>query len=333
MKTKKTIATLFIVGGLTCVTHAEFGVSAGSSLNYKAKFRSAPAVQLRATNPGAAVADTDHYYDDGYNLTDSSSTGVGVLDTTYWGYQNGSQYDPAGDGGNGTIRMNSSRTTIDSGSSSEREEDMQPALEVYWQTDLTQNKYWNFGVRAALRWQNIRIENSSVSGTTIDTISDTYSLNGSIPPGAPFTGVLDGWGYATLGDTPTRLQTSGAGPSVLATRELNANLFGLDVGPTVSLNIIENLSVAASAGGTVAWMQSDFSYSDGALARGSSSDGKCLFGAYMGVDLKYKFSERWGVFVGAAYNLLQDFDQEYGGRSAELQFGSSYTVRTGIFFQ
>ena len=333
MKNNTVISMFLIAGGLAGAACAELGVSAGASFNTKAKFRSAPAAQPRANNPGADAADTDHYYDDGYNRTDSSSAGAGVLDTTYWGYRNASQYDPLGDGGNGTITMNSSRTTIDANSSSEMSEDIQPALEVYWQTDLTDNKRWNFGVRAALRWQNIRINNRVQYGTTIDTISDTYSLNGSTPPGAPFDGVLDGWGYALLGDTPDRAETSAAGASVAATRKLNANLFGLDVGPTASLNIIEDLSVAASAGGTVAWMQSSFSYSDGDLASGGSTDGKCLLGVYTGIDLRYKFSNRWGVFAGASYNLLQDFDQHADGRSAELQFGGSYTVRTGIFFQ
>lgn len=325
---------LLIAGGLTGSAHAELGVSAGASFNYKAKFNSASAVQPRAKNPGADAADTDHYYDDGYNRTDTDSATPGVLDTTFWGYTSETQYyNPPGEPSKRTITMNSSRTTIDAGSSSERDEEIQPALEVYWQTDLTENTRWNFGVRAALRWQNIRLNNHTLYSTTRDTISDTYSLNGNVPPLAPFDGVKDGWGYPLLGDVPDREETTEAGPSVLATRKLNANLFALDVGPTASLNIIENLSAAASAGGTVAWMQSDFSYSDGTLASGDSSDGKCLFGAYVGIDLRYKFSERWGVFAGAAYNLLQDFDQEAEGRSAELRFGDCYTVRAGVFFQ
>jgi hypothetical protein len=325
MKNKKIISVLIIAGGLTGAASAELGVSAGASFNYKAKFRSAPATQLRANDPGDPVGGTDHFYDDGYNRVDISENDGS--ETWYWGYENASQHV------NDTITMNSSRTTIDAGSSSERQEDVQPALEVYWQTDLTENKRWNFGVRAALRWQNIRINNRVLYGTTVDTISDTYSHGtGLLIPDAPYEGSYAGPGIV-LGDTPNRDTSSAAGPQVLATRKLNANLFGLDVGPTASLNIIENLSVAASAGGTVAWMQSSFSYSDGDLASGGSTDGKCLLGVYTGIDLRYKFSERWGVFAGAAYSLLQDFDQKTDGRSAELQFGASYTVRAGIFFQ
>jgi hypothetical protein len=333
MKKNTIIPIILIAGVFAGPARAELGVSAGASFNYRAKFRSAAAAQPRARNPGADAADTDHYYDDGYNRTDSSSALPGVLDTTYWGYDNPSQYDPLGDGGNGTVTMNSSRTTVDAGSSSETGDGIQPALEIYWRTDLTENERWNFGLRAALRWQNIRINNRAMYNTTVDTVSDTYSLNGSVPPGSPFSGVLDGWGYALLGDDPDRAGTAAAGPRVLATRKINANLFGLDLGPTASLRIIEDLSAVASAGGTVAWMQSDFSYSDGGLASGNSSDGKCLFGAYVGIDLQYKFTERWGVFAGAACSLLQDFDQRADGRSAELQFGGSYTVRAGIFFQ
>lgn len=332
MKNNKIISMLLAAGGLAGAAHAEFGASAGASFNYKAKFHSAMAIQPRAFNPGAPTADTDHYYDDGYNRTDSASTTPGVFDTTFWGYQDASQYDPLGDSGNGTIKMNSSQTTINEVSSSDTQEDAQPAMEVYWQTDLTQNERWNVGVRVALRWQSIEFDNHATYGTTIDTISDTYSLNGISPPG-PFSGVLDGWGYAWLSDIPVRSTSTAAGPSVVATRKLDANLFGCDAGPTLAVNVTKKLRAVLSAGGTVAWMQSEFSYSDGALASGSSTDGKCLLGAYLGADVQYQIGKRWGVFAGAAFTKLQDFDQQVDGRSAELQFGESYTLRTGVFFR
>jgi hypothetical protein len=332
-KPLKKATILFVTGCLAGLVRAEFGVSAGASFNYKANFKSSAITLPRAFDPGTTAAGTDHFYDDGYNRVDSSGNLGGQ--TTYWGYQDSvSQYNPLGDGGNGTITMNSSQTTLAAGSSSEDQSELQPAMEVYWQQDLTENKKWNLGVRVASRWQRIELANRALSGTTYTRISDTYSLGGSPVPADPYSGPFSGWPLTTLDDSPlTRTLSSGIGPAISTTRKLDANIFALDVGPTASLNIIDNLSAAASAGGTVAWIQSDFSYSDGTLASGNSSDGKCLFGAYVGIDLRYKFSERWGVFAGAAYNLLQDFYQEAEGRSAELQFGNSYTVRAGIFFQ
>lgn len=302
---KKTTIVLFAAGCLAGTSHAEFGVSAGASFNYKANFRS-------SVNSGAAVAGADHFYDDGYNRVDSS--GNAGNQTTYWGYQNASQYDPAGDGGNGTITMHSTMN------SSESQEEAQPALEIYWQHDFTENERWNIGVRTAVRWQRIEIDN------TATTIADAYSLGGIIPPGAPFDGSFAG-PNAVLSDTPVRTLTAGA------TRTIDANLFGFDFGPTLSLTLTEKLRLTASVGGTVAWIRSDFSYSDGTLASGSDTKQDWLLGTYAGADLQYQIGEHWGIFAGAAYTCLQDFNQQAGDRSAELEFGDSYTLRSGLFFQ
>ena len=319
----KIIPTLLIAAGLTRAACAEFGASAGATFNYKADFRSAAAVQPRATQPRAATAGVDHFYDDGYNRVDSS--GNFGNETTYWGYQNASQ-----DNG-GSITMNSAQTTIDANGSSGSQEEAQPALEIYWQKDLTANERWNFGLRTALRWQRIELDNRAAYSTTVETISDTYSYTG-IPPGAPFNGSFSGPNFL-LSDIPVRNTSSVPGAAIVANRTLDADLFGFDLGPTLSLNLTKKLRAVVSAGGTVAWMQSDFAYRDGALASGSDTKEDWLLGAYVGADLQYQIGEHWGIFGGAAYNRLQNFDQQVDGRSAELQFGDSYTLRTGLFFQ
>ena len=240
-KMNKIILTLLVAGGLTAAVRAEFGISAGASFNYKADFRSAPVVLPRASDPGAATAGVDHLYDDGYNRVDSS--GNFGNETTYWGYQNAAQNN-----GGGSITMNSAQTTLDANGSSGSQDEAQPALEVYWQQDITSNKYWNVGFRTAVRWQRIELDNRAVYGTTIETISDTYSYTG-ILPGAPFDGSFAGPNFL-LGDIPLRNTSSAPGASIVASRTLDANLFGFDLGPTLSLNITKKLRAVVSAGGT-----------------------------------------------------------------------------------
>jgi hypothetical protein len=318
----KNSITLFVL--FFCLTaRAEFGVSAGASFNYKANFRNVAESQGSATDPGAAVAGVDHFYDDGYNRVDSS--GNAGNQTTYWGYQNASQ-----DNG-GSITMNSAQTIIDAQSSSGEQNEAQPALEIYWQQDLTENDRWNVGLRAALRWQRIELDSRAAYTTTTETISDTYGYTG-IPPGAPFDGSFSGPNFL-LGDTPSRVTSYAPGASFSAQRSIDANLFGFDFGPTLSLTLTEKLRLTASVGGTVAWIHSDFSYRDGTFSSGSDTKEDWLLGAYAGADLQYQVGEHWGVFAGAAYTRLQSFDQQAGGRSAELEFGDSYTLRSGLFFQ
>jgi len=323
---KKLITLLAVVSVLTA--HAEFGVSGEATFNYKADFRTVAQPQGRANDPGAAVAGTDHVYDDGYSRVDAAGNwdrGTGNSQTTYWGYQNISQ-----DNG-GSLTMNSSQNIIDAQQSSGQQSEDQSAIEIYWQEDLTHNERWNIGLRAAIRWQRIEFNNADVYSTTIETISDTYPYSG-ILPGAPFNGSYGGPNF-TLQDAPTRIITTAAGAMIHSTQEIDADIFGLDFGPTLSFDLTEKLRFTGSLGGTVAWIDSEFSYTDGAFAQNSNSESDWLFGAYASADLSYLIGERWGIFGGAAYTRLEDFDQQVDGRSAELQFGDSYTVRAGFFFR
>jgi len=319
--------TLFLVG-VTGTALAEFGISAGGSFNYKADFRSKAVVQPRATNPGADPATNpkeDRVYDDGYVLLDNIP---GLPDLTrFYGYDDYSQVNDSA----GTITMNSAQTTMDAQSSSGSQEEVQPAVEMYWQTDLTENDRWNFGIRTALRWQRVELDNRTLYSATLDTITDTYTYTGTILPHVGSGG--GGIGMPSINDTPTRTTTSSAGPSIVVARNLDANLFAFDFGPTLSYNLSEKLRLTASVGGTVAWVHSEFSYEDGDFARGRDTEEDWLLGAYAGADLQYQIGERWGIFGGAAYTRLENFEQEVDGRSAELQFDDSYTLRVGIFIR
>ncbi|MFC1467425.1 hypothetical protein ACFLQY_01865 [Verrucomicrobiota bacterium] len=316
----KTAVILLAAGYLSGIAHAEFGISAGASFNFKASFRSTSYQQEIQNDPGTATAGTDHFYDDGYNRVDNSGN-VGNL-TSFWGYQNASQDDGAGN-----IIMSSSRTTYEASASSVDQSEAQPAIELYWQKDLTENKPWDLGLRVALLWQHIEIENRSVTGATTETISDSYAYTAQ-PPSAPFNGSFTGPNYL-LSDIPTRSITYTSDAGMLTTSEIDADLFTLKFGPTLSCELTEKVRLTASAGGAVAWIDSDFSYSSG--SRDSKTD--WLFGAYAGADIQYLVGKRWGIFSGAAYTLLENFDQQAGDRSVELQFDDSYTLRAGIFFK
>jgi len=320
----KQIITLLLF--LSCGSAlAEFGVSAGASFNFKADFQTAAQPQGFANDAGAdaAGAGADHIYDDGYNRVDSSDN-AGNL-TTYWGYDNASQ-----DHG-GSITMNSAQTILDAQSSSGEQNDAQPALELYWQTDLTTNERWNIGIRAALRWQRVDLDSRAVYSSTVETISDTYAYAG-IVPGASFDGSFAGPNFL-LSDDPSRSITFADGASFAASRTLEADLFAFDLGPTLSFDFTEKLRLTGSIGGTVAWIDSEFNYSDERFSEGKDSKQDWLFGAYASADLSYQIGEHWGLFGGAAYTRLQDFDQQVDGRSTELQFGDSYTLRAGLFFR
>jgi len=47
----------------------------------------------------------------------------------------------------------------------------------------------------------------------------------------------------------------------------------------------------------------------------------CSNGPYVSATLRYDFTERWGVYVGAQFQSLTGLDQSIGSRTARLDQG------------
>lgn len=318
------VTIVWSAGCMFGTARAEVGLSLGLSFGQKASFSSEQLTVPRATDPGAATAGIDHFYDDGFNRVDSS--GNFANQTTFWGYQNDSQYDASG---SGTITMNSTETTVGPSRSSGTGDGL-PSLELYWQKNFSENERWNYGIKLAGRWQRIKVDGSSASDSTMEIISDTYELNGVIPPSAPFEGSYAG-PNAFLGDTPTRNITTTAGDLLQSSRTVEGHLLGFDFGPSASVSLSERFDVTGSLGGTLAYAHSTFSYRDGNVASGSTSDNDWLLGLYAGADLQYRVGDDWGIFGGTFYNYLQGLTQEVDNRKAELDFDGVFGIRIGFY--
>lgn len=322
---------LLLIASSVVTVNGELGIGFGSSFNYEASFKSAQNVMPYANEPGAATAGVNHEYDDGFNRVDStgnSDRGTGTTLTTYWGYQNASQYDASG---SGTITMNSARTLVDVAETSATS-DAAPVVEVFWNKDFSQNDHWNYGMRVAVRWQNVKVKNSVSSSTTTETTSDAFQLNGVIPPGASYAGAYAG-PLPVLGDTPTRSVNTTAGTSYIASRSIDGSMLGLDFGPTLSFSFNDRFKAVGSIGGTAVRIRSTFNYDDGIHGNESTTDKDLLFGGFAGADIQYRVGDTWGIFGGAAYTYLQDFTQTAGSRKSTLNFDGSFNLRLGFFTQ
>lgn len=316
-------------GTLTGPVQAEFGVGIGAAFKYDADFSSKAEVQPRATDPGAATGGTDHFYDDGFNRVSSLGTMLGL--TSYWGYDDASQYDSAG---NGSIAMNSAQTTIDAASSSSVDgEDFQPVVQLYWNYEFSEKEGRRFGLRSALRWQQIEIDGQVNLQTTIDTITDTYAGPGVgwVPLAPGVDGSFSG-PNALLTDVPVRTTSSAAGEIISASRKLEADLFAFDLGPTLSFDVSKSMRLVGSAGGTLGWVMGDFSYTDGDYANGSDSESSFTYGVYAELDLQFMLGDRWGWFAGLSANYMDEVEFSIEGRSADLNL-TGCSCSGGVFFR
>src|SRR5688572_13921685 len=84
-------------------------------------------------------------YDDGFIGVDSTGNALDV--TSFWRYDNASQYDPAGDGGNGSIAMHHTQLGI---AGNNLEDDPQLGFEFTYARDLRELGRGWLGVEAGV---------------------------------------------------------------------------------------------------------------------------------------------------------------------------------------
>jgi hypothetical protein len=313
-----------------------FSLGARFGFNLKAEFKNNG---MFLANPGSAAAGMDHTYGDGYVRLDSSGDAGGR--TWNWGYQNASQV--AGD----TMQFHgiqSSAANSSSGSTMAHEhsdkDDPQYGVELVYQRVLGKLlSCGRWGLEAGVAFTDLEVR-ANRSGSSVDTVvTDTYQLNGVVPPGAGYNGTFQGPG-ALLGDTPTR--TTALGTSTLnGHQELSGQLFDFRLGPFAEWNFTPKLSLAGSVGLALATGPIDYNFSESATladgssykAEGHSSKTDLLYGGYVSATLRYDFNACWGIYVGAQFQSLTELEQSVGGRSARLDPSAAIYGSLGLTFR
>ena len=284
--------------------------------NFKADFHdSSPAIPgLPGANIGSATGGVNHGYDDGYVNVDSSGNAGGR--TWNWGYQNSSQV--VGD----MMQFHSTQSQNPSLSANAGETDEQSGLEVVYQRVLGHLPVLSgrWGLESGFGYTDIELsENRTATGLTTVT-TDSYQLNGVLPPGAGYRGTFNGPG-ALLGDSPSRSAASFV-TTETSRQELTGSLYTFRLGPFAEWNLTTHLSLAASVGVTLAPASIDYNFSttldDSTTAHGHSSKTGLLYGPYVGDMVRYDFTKHWGVFLGAQFQSLTDLERSSGTHSARL---------------
>src|SRR5581483_6583262 len=138
-----------------------------SAFNIKSSFEHVGRIGL--SNPGPATRATDHFYDDGYNRVDSTGNDhFGDQSTTFWGYQNDSQYDSSG---TGSIAMHSASAP---GGSSKNTDDPQSGAELAYSRELMRGDHWHGGFEGAFDYQHVYVKNSGTFHSTVTHVTDVY---------------------------------------------------------------------------------------------------------------------------------------------------------------
>lgn len=306
---------------------SRWGLRAKFGFNIKADFSEAgPSSSTPPAAPGAGGG-IDRIYDDGYVRLDSNGNAGGT--TWFWGYQDAAQYDPAGQG---SILMHAT-TSSSSESSNGAKSDGMPGWELSYGKDLGEWGESSWGIEGAIGMGILDISDSRALNGSRTRITDSFGLGGIIPPGAPYNGSFIGPG-GLLDDVPSARTTTTTAGTITGSRDLEATLITLRLGPYLHIPSGKKWAFTLSAGPALAWIDSDFSYRErfagGAVQSGSASDSSVCFGAYVDGRVHYAFNERWSLFGGLQYQYLQSSTLRAQNKQAKLNMGAALFAELGV---
>jgi hypothetical protein len=296
-----------------------------------------------ASNPGPATGGTeDRYYDDGFNLRDSTDNnhGPGFENTTWaWGVNDTasqmlpSSVDPQ------TVVMHS--VSSPGTSASEDSRDPLPGMELTYDRELLRKDHWRLGTEIALGYTYMSVSDHSPLPVGIQQLTDSYS----VPPGV-VTQPFPPGGYAhgrnpvgiynpVIGSVPSRtlnlLQNEVAG-----SRHFSADMVDLHLGPSFEFSLGKKVTAGLSGGFALVYVNSDFSYDDsisGFLSKsGSGSHSDWLPGGYVAGNISVALSDRWALTAGAQFEDVGHYSQVVDGRKATLDLTQAIFVTLGITY-
>lgn len=280
--------------------------------------------------------DGDPYnYDNGYVLTDSSGNFGGQ--TWNWGYDNANQVNSAAN----TISFN---RTVATGLPSEMSGNGSPYIgpELTYDYTIGKKNDMSFGVEAAVNFMPIGFNSGGTVNATLSQQTDTYSYTpGTTPPPAPYQGSRGGPGFVINVPATSSTTVLIPGATFIAHQHLNANLWGVRLGPCIEWPMTRKLDVFLSGGMAAGLLNASASWDEtlilpsgaGSLtAHGSGHDTSLLWGYFVGAELAYQFTSHWGVEGGAQLQDLGVYDHNFGGRVLELDLSDSIFVHGGISY-
>lgn len=311
-----------------------FSLSFDAGFNVQAEFRNnAPDITAPpATGSGLTGDPVNRNYQDGYNRIDYFDNGGGL--TWNWGYDDGSQYvDTDNDSMPDSIAMHAIAQS-GQGTSTDVTDDPQLGFELRYgrvMGKLGENKPWGF--EGAFGYMNLSIKDGGAM-SVVQQVTDTYALNGVVPPLAPYAGTFNGPG-PLIADLPTRsVETA----SMSGWNELSGSLFALRLGPFLEVPLSSKFTTQFGLGLSLIYAATDYSYSQTAafsdgtrlIDSGDDSSGDALVGGYLQGQVAYLIDKNWSVIGGIRVETASGLTVSAGNREAKLDLGATFHAVLGV---
>ena len=305
--------------------HFHLGATVG--MNIGASFHEQGNFNISGNNAANGI------YDDGYVRVDQTGNADGF--TTYWGYDNASQYNAAAQ----TLNLHSASSYSTAGGANV-DGDPSVGFELAYGDSYWYWKHVRIGWEFGFGLLPISITDSHPLSASVNQSIYNFNTGGLVVPSAPYQGSFNGPGPLLPG-TPAFVtdQPFSAG-TVTGSRSLEVMLYTLRLGPCFYWELADNCGLSLSAGPALGLVSGDYRFDETIITGHASANNKGSFGAtdfvyggYVNATLKYHVVDNGRnayFYLSAQYMPLSSATFDNGSRAAQLNFGGQLYLSVGL---
>ncbi len=309
-----------------------FRIGATAAFNISADFSSTGTFDVQGNGPGpTGTPGQNHYYDDGYVRVDNTGNAGGY--TSYWGYEDASQYNAAAR----TLTFQSTTSFSQSQTTGTIDDAPYFGFDMAYGTTITEA--WN----GALGWElgftllPIRISGSDSSPTIGTRTIHRFSTGGITVPQAPYNGTAGGSG-PVISDVATGVPDEESTGTLHGNRDLDSMLYNIRLGANSRWNLGGRWSMSAGLGFATGIVVSDYSFKETVVYdlggtsndSGSYSSTDFVFGGYGELMVYCQVEKSGELYLGGQYMGMTRVSMSDQGRNAELDLSGGIYVTAGF---
>lgn len=304
-----------------------FRIGAMVGMNISASFNEKGLFNVSGNNSANGI------YDDGYVREDQTGNAGGY--TSYWGYNNASQYNAA----NQTLLMHSTTSYSPTGNSKDDGSPF-PGFEMAYGGNLWYWKHARVGWELGFGLLPISITDSHPMSATVNQLTYTFDTGGITMPSAPYQGGFSGQGSIIPGSPASVSSQTLLAGTVTGTRTLDVMLYTLRLGPSFYWDLGDHVGMSLGAGPAIGIVSGDYKYNEIVTAGGVSTRNTggfgttdMTFGGYVNGTLMYHIQDNGrnaDIYVSAQYMPMGNAAFNGGGREGQLNLGGQLYFSIGI---
>ncbi len=305
-------------------THFRIGALVG--MNISANFSIKGQFNISGNNPAQGI------FDDGYVHPDQSGD---ANYTSYWGYQNASQYDSVAQ----TLTLHSSSSYSTTGGAKDDGGPF-PGFDMAYGDNLWYWKHARVGWELGFGLLPISIKDNSSLTATVNQSAYIYDVSnplGAPLPEAPYQGGATSIGHLIPTTYSSVSSQTLLNQTVTGTRQLDVMLYTVRFGPSFYWDLNDYVGMSLAAGPALGIVSGKYEYNETIAASGVNAVNSghfgttgLTFGGYVNGTVLYHILNDADLYLSAQYMPMGNASFSSGGREAQLNLGGQIYVSVGV---